>query len=48
MKVSELRKVLADFANDDFVQIQAPNAPPYVNQFTLTIVKAEDVSGDEE
>ena len=48
MKISEMKKMLEEQDDDDFVQISAPNAPPYVNAFTLSIVKSEDVSGDEE
>tara|TARA_R100001086_G_scaffold168110_1_gene91327 strand:+ start:9241 stop:9393 length:153 start_codon:yes stop_codon:yes gene_type:complete len=49
MKVSELMGELAKANGDDFVQIGAENAPPWITKFSLTIVSKDDfVQGDEE
>jgi len=49
MKVSDLMEQLAKADGDDFVQIGADNAPPWITKFSLTIVSKDDfVQGDEE
>ena len=49
MKVRELREKLLEQNGDDFVQIGAENAPPWITKFTITIVSKDDfVQGDEE
>lgn len=49
MKVSELIEQLENVDGDDFVQIGAENAPPWITKFSLTIVSKDDfVQGDEE
>jgi hypothetical protein len=50
MKVSDLKKQLTQFSDDDFVQIGAENAPPWITKFFLTIVEKDDFvqDGDEE
>ena len=49
MKVSDLMEQLAKADSDDFVQIGAENAPPWITKFSLTIVSKDDfVQGDEE
>ena len=50
MKVSELMEQLAKADGDDFVQIGAENAPPWITRFSLTIVPKDDFvqDGDEE
>jgi len=49
MKVRELREKLLECNGDDFVQIGAENAPPWITKFSLTIVSKDDfVQGDEE
>ena len=49
MQVSELKKYLEDKNDDDFVQIVAANAPPWLKEFGMRIVSADDfVQGDDE
>jgi hypothetical protein len=48
MKVSELKKLLEQQSDDDFVEIFAVNAPPWVTEFGMRITTPDVVQGDDE